>query len=257
MTSVPARDFHQRQRPKARHENNSTRRVYDLLRFSLPRLEPEAHLVEESLVLGCSASRNTVRAVLRSLAEEGLIRRRPKVGTIVTGSMLLPVDQVMTVRELGDTTPFTTMGVVHEALTMPAPTILTERLSLPPGSWILVLEGLLYFDDVPMALSTSYIALRSPEQANPFPTDPDPVAFLESRLGVRLGPSPTTVGALTADAATAAHLEITVGAAILWFEDVLTDDAGQAHALSQFRFRSDRIALFASVNRRREAPMSA
>jgi GntR family transcriptional regulator len=256
MASTPARIVHQRQRPKVHHENNSMRRIYDLLRFSLPRLEPEAALVEESLVVQCSASRNTVRAVLRCLADEGLIQRRPKVGTRVTGSMLLPVDQVMTVPELGHTTPFETNGIILEALTIPAPAIVAERLSLGAGAWVLVLEGLLYFDDLPMAIATSYLALDSPEQAEPVPTDPDPVAFLEGRLGVRLGPSTTTVGALTADAVTASWLAVPEGAAILWIEDVLTDDIGQPRALSQYRFRSDRIAVFASVNRRHTQPVT-
>jgi GntR family transcriptional regulator len=250
MTGVPARTFHQRQRPKPRHENNSVRRTYDLVRFSLPLLEPETVLAEDALIALCSASRNTVRTVLRSLADDGIIVRRPKVGTTVPGSMLLRVDEVMKLPELGDETSFRTRGVLLEALVIPAPTILRDRLQLEEGAYVLVLEGLLLGNDEPAALTVSYVALDRPSDALPLPTDPDPIAMLEERLGVTLGAGGTTVGAMTADEATAERLEIPEGASILWLEDLLVDTDGQPRALSQFRFRGDRIAMRSQFSRR-------
>jgi GntR family transcriptional regulator len=257
MTGVPARTFHQRQRPKPRHENNSVRRTYDLVRFSLPLLEPETVLAEDALILQCSASRNTVRTVLRSLADDGLIVRRPKVGTTVPGSMLLRVDEVMKLPELGDETPFRTRGVLTEALVIPAPAILRDRLQLDEGAYVLVLEGLLLGNEEPAALTVSYVALDRPTDALPLPTDPDPIALLEDRLGVVLGPGVTTVGAMVADPATAERLEIAEGSPILWLEDVLLDVLGQPRALSQFRFRGDRIAMSSGFSRRVIAPEAA
>jgi GntR family transcriptional regulator len=105
-------------------------------------------------------------------------------------------------------------------------------------------------DGVPVALTVSYVALDGSERVPPLPRSADPVAFLEDELGVVLGPSTTTVGAMSADAATAEQLAVPEGAAMLWFEDVLTDDSGQPRALSQYRLRGDRIATSATVHRR-------
>jgi len=251
MAPVPARAAHQRQRIKKHYDNNSVRRTYDLVRFALPRLDPEAGLAEDELVATCSASRNTIRTVLRSLAEEGLIRRRRREGTTCPGWMVLPIDEVMKFGELEGTSGVVLRSVALETLVIPAPAIVRDRLNLPIGALVLVVEGMLCDeDDVPLALTVSYLALDGSEGTPPLPRTADPVAFLEDELGVVLGPSTTTVGAMSADTATAHCLGIPEGAALLWFEDVLTDTTGQPRALSQFRLRGDRIATSATVRRR-------
>src|SRR5438093_1605142 len=98
MTGITARALYQQRRPAPERSNNSLRRTYDLLRSSLHHsLAPGASLVEEELVQTLSSSRNTVRAALQLLAQEGLVSRGPKVGTMALGSIILPFNDLLDV----------------------------------------------------------------------------------------------------------------------------------------------------------------
>ena len=77
----------------------------------------------------------------------------------------------------------------------------------------------------------------------------DVISILERQLGIRIGPSRTTVGAVTADEETADLIGVDVGAPLIWLEDVLEDQDGQPRALSQFRLRGDRVAVSAKARR--------
>jgi GntR family transcriptional regulator len=250
MPGVRARTFHQRQRPKPVRANNSVRRTYDLLRWSLYDREPASRLVEEELIDTLSASRNTVRAVLRMLADQGLVHRSPKLGTTVSGAVILPVDQVMTVPEMPEGTPFTSHGRVLESAVIAAPAIVSERLDLPAGAPVLMIEGLTYFDGESFSLSVSYVGLGPGHDREPAVHGPDGVAFLEEQLQVCVGEGTTTMGAVAADDQTAALMEVPPGSPLVWLEDVLHDVDGRPRALCQHRFRSDRVAFSARIHRR-------
>jgi len=255
MTGVPARTFHERQRARRAPGNNSVRRTYDLLRFSLHHLDRESRLVEEELVDSLSASRNTVRTALRLLADEGLVTRRTKTGTTVTGSLTLPVNELLTVPEFGHTGRARPTGRLLEALVIPAPEMIRRRLEMPDAEWVLILEGLLLDDGAPFGSSISYVALDDREQGEREVNGPDAIAFLEDH-GVVLGASCTTVGAASSDAQTGELLGISEGSSVIWLEDILRDVDGRARALCQFRFRSDRVAFTSEIHRR-PAPLDA
>jgi GntR family transcriptional regulator len=250
MAGVRARTHHQRQRPKPVRANNSVRRSYDLLRWHLHELEPDARLVEEELVESLSASRNTVRAVLRLLADQGLVRRSPKVGTTVSRAVILPIDEVMTMPELPEGTTFTPEGRVLESIVIAAPALVAERLDLPEGAPVLMLEGLLYLDGEPTDLSVSYVGLDAGHAIGPDVPFPDGLAFLEERLQVCVGEGTTTMGALAADEQVAELMGLEPGAPLVWLEDVLHDMDGRPRALCQHRFRADRVAFSARIHRR-------
>jgi GntR family transcriptional regulator len=255
MSEPSARVVHQRRRPKPELANNSVRRTYDLLRSSLPALGPETRLVEHELVEAMSASRNTIRVVLQTLAQEGLVTRRQKLGTTVTGPVVLPVDQLVTVPEFSDvptstTGPSRTAGRVLETAVIASPRVIRDRLCLADDALVLVIEGLLCFDDAPVALSVSYVGLPADYDGAPRIKAPDAVAFLEQQLDVHVGASSTTVSAHLCDAQTAELLDIREGDAILWCEDVVYDADGVPRALSQFKFRGDRVAMSATSYRR-------
>jgi GntR family transcriptional regulator len=179
-----------------------------------------------------------------------MVTRRTKVGTTVSGAVRIPVDEVMTVAEFPDETSLEACGQVLESQVIRAPAIVSERLQLPPDALVLVIEGVIHLGGAPVALSVSYVALTCEQQAHPQVEVPDAIAFLEERLQVCVGPGSTTVGALTADAQTARLLDVAPGSALLWLEDLLRDEQGRPRALSQFRFRSDRVVFSASVHRR-------
>lgn len=195
-------------------------------------------LVEHELTDALSASRNTIRAVLQQLAREGLVTREPKNGTRATGSLLLPIDEL---------SPFAARTLERRSLGCPP--IVRDRLRLPLGWTVLMVESLVLENELPLGLAVSYIALDE-EQSPDFDIDePDVILLLERQLGLRIGGSQTTVGAVAADEQTAELIGVDIGAPLVWLEDVIEDENGQPRALSHLRLRGDRIAFSASAYR--------
>jgi GntR family transcriptional regulator len=230
--------LYQRQRQSPDRLNNSARRTYDLLRSTLVTTGQSMLLVERELTDALSASRNTVRAVLRQLAREGLVTREPKNGTRATGSLLLPIDELTPVE-----------ARTLECRSVGCPPLVRDRLRLPAGWTVLMIESLMLEDELPLGLSVNYIALGE-EQTPDFDIDKgDVIYILERQLGIRIGGSQTTVGAVAADEQTAELVGVEVGAPLIWLEDVIEDEDGQPRALSQLRLRGDRVAFSANAYR--------
>jgi GntR family transcriptional regulator len=230
--------LYQRQRQSPDRLNNSPRRTYDLLRSTLVIAGRSMRLVEHELTDALSASRNTIRAVLQQLAREGLVTREPKNGTRATGSLLLPIDEL---------SPFAARTLERRSLGCPP--IVRDRLRLPLGWTVLMVESLVLENELPLGLAVSYIALDE-EQSPDFDIDePDVILLLERQLGLRIGGSQTTVGAVAADEQTAELIGVDIGAPLVWLEDVIEDENGQPRALSHLRLRGDRVAFSASAYR--------
>lgn len=234
----PPEVLYQRQRQSPDRLNNSARRTYDLLRSTLVNTGRNLPLVEHELTDALSASRNTVRAVLQQLAREGLVTRGPKNGTQATGSLLMPIDEL---------SPLQARTLERRALGCPP--MVRDRLRLPDGWTVLMIESLILEEGHPLGLSVNYFAVAA-EQSQDFDIEePDVILILERKLGVRIGGSHTTVAAIAADDQTAELVGIVAGAPLIWLEDLIEDDRGQPRALSQLRLRGDRIAFSANAYR--------
>jgi GntR family transcriptional regulator len=222
------------------------RRTYDLLRSTLPTLEPNTMLVENDLVVRLSASRNTIRVVLQLLAAEGLVNRGPKIGTTVRDTMVLPLDEIKPISDWGVRRAM--HGQVLESFVIPAPAMVAQRLGLCERAPLAVLETLILEDVTPIALSASYVGWHCGSEDYPG-KEPDIVSFLEGQLEVCVLGSETTVSAVASDSQTAALLEVHEGEPILFLEDLLLDADGHARAISQIRYRGDRVSLSARARR--------
>jgi GntR family transcriptional regulator len=242
------RSRYQRRRATPAPSNNSVRRTYDLLRSTLPYLDPNALLVEEELVSSLSASRNTVRVVLQSLAAEGLVKRGPKVGTTVGPSMVLPISELMVLSDIGSVR--TIQHQILESVVIAAPALVQRRLELDDGAPVAVIEGLLRDDTAPLALAVSYVSLPAGYADHLGKAGPEVVAILEEELDVEIGDSDSQVAAVLCDAQTAAFLDVVEGGPILWLEDLLRDTQGRPRALSHVRYRADRVTFSATAWRR-------
>lgn len=229
---------YQRRRQSPDRLNNSPRRTYDLLRASLVNSGRRLPLVEHELTEALSASRNTVRAVLQQLAREGLVTREPKNGTRATGALVLPIDELTPVE-----------ARLLECRSLGCPPLVRDRLNLPTGWTVLMLETVLLQDDVPLGISVNYLALGEEQSLDTDIGEPDVIHILEKKLGLRIGGSRTTIGAVAADEQTAELIGVEPGAPLVWLEDVIADDSGQPRALSQLRLRGDRVAFSANAYR--------
>jgi GntR family transcriptional regulator len=195
-------------------------------------------LVERELTEALSASRNTVRAVLQQLAREGLVTREPKNGTRATGSLLLPIGELVNIETR-----------TLESRRLGCPPLVRDRLRLSVGWTVLMIESLVLQDELALGLAVNYIALGEEQASEPDIDAGDVIHILEHQLGIRIGGSQTTLGAVAADEQTAELIDVEVGAPMIWLEDVIEDDSGQPRALSQLRLRGDRVAFFANAYR--------
>ncbi|MGN9839715.1 GntR family transcriptional regulator [Nonomuraea sp. H19] len=230
--------------------NNSVRRTYDLLRSTLPAMGQDAALSERELATAFSASRNTIRLVLRLMAAEGLVTRGPKTGTTVASSTVLAIGELFPLSQWSMGRPL--VGKTLEVRVIPAFAAIRERLRLPEGSSVTVVEGLVLDDGVPLAIFVSYAVLTGEQAGELRESELSVISYLEDRLGVRIVRSDTVIAALTSDEQTAQLLGIKPGAVLLSIEDLLRDDTGRPWAVCQIRCRGDR-AVFSAPDRRRHA----
>ncbi|MDT5130303.1 MAG: GntR family transcriptional regulator [Mycobacterium sp.] len=230
--------IYQRQRQSPDRLNNSMRRTYDLLRSTLVTTGRSMQLVEGELTDALSASRSTVRAVLQQLAREGLVTREPKNGTRARGSLLLRIDELSPIQ-----------ARTLESRLLGCPPMVRDRLCLPVGWTVLMIESLVLEKGLPLGLSVSYIAIDEEQSPDFDIEDPDVILILERQLGIRIGVSRTTVSAVAADEQSAELLGVEGGAPLIWLEDVIEDENGQPRALSQLRLRGDRVAFSATARR--------
>jgi GntR family transcriptional regulator len=234
--------------------NNSLRRTYDLLRSALAASGGNMFLIEGELTGALSASRNTVRAVLRQLAREGLVTRGPKTGTRAAGSLMLSVNELSPVAQFGDGGNGGNGNPGVKARTLEcqllgSPPMVCERLRLPAGQTVLMVESLILQDGLPLGLAVNYIALCEEQCPGLDMNEPDVILILERQLGVRVKRGRTTIAAVSADEQTAELVGVELGAPLIWLEDIIEDECGQPRALSQLRLRGDRVAFSATAYR--------
>ena len=202
-------------------------------------LPPESELAAEFFV-----SRNTIREALTILKNEGLIERGPKVGTHVARrkydhglDALLGLKE--TFKNLGEV-----RNEVRAAMPVTAPPSVASRLRLKHGEPAVFVERLRYLGDLPLSLDLTYLTpdIGSQILSHPLETN-DLFALIEQVSGQRLGSASLAVEAITADAHSAATLQVPVGAALLMLERLTSLDDGKPVDLEYIRMRGDRITM--------------
>jgi GntR family transcriptional regulator len=192
-------------------------------------------LVEQELADGLSASRNTVRTVLQQLAREGYVTRETRNGTRASALLLMPIDQL-----------FPWEARLLECKSLGCPPVVRDRLRLPAGWTVLMVENLMLEGNLPLGIQVSYVALDEKQSPDIDADDPDVIRILERHLGLRICGSEATISTVAADEQTAALVGVEVGAPMICVDDVINDDSGQPRALSQIRVRGDRVAFSAT-----------
>ena len=202
-------------------------------------LPPESELAAEFFV-----SRNTIREALTILKNEGLIERGPKVGTHVARrkydhglDALLGLKE--TFKNLGEV-----RNEVRAAMPVTAPPSVASRLRLKHGEPAVFVERLRYLGDLPLSLDLTYLTPDIGSQILSYPLETnDLFTLIEQVSGQRLGSASLAVEAITADAHSAATLQVPVGAALLMLERLTSLDDGKPVDLEYIRMRGDRITM--------------
>ncbi|MEU9217048.1 GntR family transcriptional regulator [Streptomyces sp. NPDC048376] len=239
-------------RTRRRLRVDRARQLADLLRRQLlDDAFPDGTLPHEDILAAdYDTTRNTVRQALDLLRAEGLVARRPGIGTVVVARKYdHGLDRLMglaeTLHEHGRVT-----NEVRTTVPVPAPAPVAERLRVPHGADVLYVERLRRLNGVPLSLDLTYLpldigtALLGADLENT-----DVFRLLESVTGRPLGHAEITLEAVTADAHSAAVLEAPRGTAVLMLERLTHLADGRPVDLEFVRFRGDRIAMSGLLHR--------
>lgn len=182
-------------------------------------LRPGARLpVEHELMRQYGCARMTVSKALSALAAVGLIDRRKRAGSFVARpkvhSMVLDIpDLEQEIVQRGQSYRYLLLG---RELRRPDPGAADETALAGQGD-LLLIEGVHFADEVPLALETRLVSLSAVPEMAALPLDgASPGAWLLKH--VPWTEAETRIAAVPADRAAAGHLHIAAGTPCLFVE---------------------------------------
>lgn len=228
--------------------DRAIRQAHDVLRASIRRglLSPSNPLVEFRLIRSLGIGRNIVRDVLQSLADEGLVTRRPGVGTIVAKQIFrVTADQILCIDDdFADADRRVEVKPLATELVQIGE-VLRDTLGLSNGAMQLI-EQLVLVDGEPLCILATYLPRDADVTRVTRRYESVAVSF-ERLMGRPLGQATTTVEAINADPWSAEALGVATGTALILREQVLLDTDGNVAVLNFARYRADRVAFTAST----------
>lgn len=209
---------------------------------------------EQSLVTAYGATRNAVRDALRLLVAEGLLVRRPGLGTRVAARKFAhSLDRLAGLAETL-VRQGTIVNEIRVARWEAASATVSRRLRIDAGADVLHLERLRLLDDEPLSLDSSYIAadlgaalLREDLRTR------DVFALIEEIAATPLGTAEVSVQAVNAGPDIAGVLGLEARDAVFTIERLTRLADGRPVDLETIHARGDRMA-FTSVLHRSPGP---
>nr|WP_090278820.1 GntR family transcriptional regulator [Mycolicibacterium komanii] len=237
--------------PLRRPRADRARQVADVLRHQIHAGAFDGGLpTEHDLAAEFFVSRNTIREALAVLKNEGLIDRGPKVGTqVAVRKYDHGLDALVGLKET-----FNDYGEVRNEVRavqhLAAPPAVARKLRLEPGEQVVFIERLRYLGDLPLSLDLTYLApdIGAEVVQHSLETN-DVFALIEQVSGHRLGRATLALEAVSADAHSAATLQVPDNAALLMLERLTSLDDGRPVDLEYIRMRGDRITMRGSLMR--------
>ncbi|MDA8393183.1 MAG: GntR family transcriptional regulator [Actinomycetota bacterium] len=196
-------------------------------------------------------SRNAVREALDLLRAEGLVDRKPGVGTFVVGAKLR--QRLDYLEGLAESVGGQMVEVHNSVLAwgeVKPPVFVAQRLGLEERDRVLFVERLRHAADVPLSLDTSYLRLEvAPALVQDNLTGHDVFSLVERYVGSSLGWADLTMEAVTADTGTATLLQVKPGSPLLLVQRLTHLEDGTPFDLESIRYRGDRFKLEAVLPR--------
>ncbi|RDI56019.1 GntR family transcriptional regulator [Nocardia mexicana] len=208
---------------------------------------------ERSLGNQFGASRNAVREALALLVREGVITRRPGVGTtVVRPKYGHGLDRLVGLAEtmIGYGTVTNEIRVAETVAELPAP--IAERLQVAAETGGVYLERLRWLQGTPLSLDATYLPSDiGPAVLSGDVAGRDVFTLIEATTGHLLGRAEVTVHAITADSDTAALLQVPCGAPLFALERLTYLADGRPVDAESIRIRADRMTFHATMHRGR------
>jgi GntR family transcriptional regulator len=221
----------------------SPRRIADLIRASIrsERIVPRDKLPEEILIRELDSSRSSVRQALQMLAEQGLLERRQRVGTIVSGTITKVLDdEIFPLLWDSKGAPRTSVRRLDDRV-LPGVQLLVEQLEISDGGLRLV-EDLVLLDDLPVAVAVSYLEKDANAVAS-LSGITDVAGTFKTTYGVEMGSVESSVEALPCEPQTARVLKVPEGSPVLVKEMILRDRSDRARGICYIHYRGGSVSL--------------
>jgi GntR family transcriptional regulator len=207
--------------------------------------------IEAELARSFGVSLITVRAALRDLEDDGLIRKRPaKTALVISAvSQAERTREISTLADIAAAVAGATLKLAGYRLTRSAEA--ARVFGLDSGTMLPCLRGVLLDDATPR----SDVIIYFPPEIGGRLSRADfaqPVVFtmLERKLGIEITGAITTVSADPADAGLAARLGCAEGSPILINRLMFHDAAGAVVQFTITRQRADRVSMRYQLRRR-------
>ena len=212
-------------------------------------LPSESHFVSQ---LGIS--RGTLREAMRMLEEEGVIRRKQGVGTVICDTKNL-------IRSTLDINESVSEMIIGKGLTPGSRNIKIEqikagkklagKLDLNPGDPVISITRIRTADEIPVAHTIDFIPLSAVPKTFTENFKGDSLyVYLEEKLGIELTNSMLLIQPIKAPLSIARRLEIKQGDLLLLLEQTDTNTGNMPMLYSEEYFVADRFEFI--VYRRRK-----
>lgn len=210
--------------------------------FDGGRLPPEERLARDMGV-----SRATVRAALQSLAEDGIVSRRRRHGTVVNEQVLrgsVPLNRFASFRDLVEQSGHRCSVEPTVRRVEAVPPDVAALLAIEPGEDCLVVERLLRADGDPVITVTDAVALPLLTGAVEALTEEESTfAFIARNTTASVDHSTLEIVPAVAGPEHPAHLGLPPGTPYAELREVLFSPAGDPVAFSRIAVDARRIRL--------------
>ncbi|NQX27298.1 GntR family transcriptional regulator [Microbacteriaceae bacterium VKM Ac-2854] len=236
---MPGQEEHPRSVPGSAHgRQTSSRRVRDLVHASIRAgIYPEHEtLAEDTLVHTLSASRSAVRRALQSLAEQGLMIRKPRMGTFPAYRGVS-----LDLRDVVDGEPERfSLDIIAQREVESFPLIRT--LLALDEQHVRMMENLFLHDGLVIGVRTAYFPRRYTSRGMAGPLTMREVGrqvFGTDELRI----ATTEIGSTIADETTSHLLGIDAGAPVLTRHQVFVGPDGTPIQIVFDHYRADRVSF--------------
>lgn len=211
---------------------------------------------ETQLAERFGVSRETIRQAMNALEADGIIRRRPRIGTVLAR----PLRPAADARVTGPVEDFAMVGVVTTTAPVDERRIgadadLAVRLDLQPGAEILALRRLRLHDGVPLNLLEAFLPSGVADLlAGSDLTETLLIPVLRDLLDPAIAEEYQEIEAVAATPDMAGWLRIEAGAPVLSVRRRFLDGAGVPVAYFKVHYRPDRYFYTIKLPQNRRQP---
>jgi GntR family transcriptional regulator len=244
-TSLPLPKYHQ---------------IYLVLREQLQegRFDQEGVPGEHALAGQFDVARITIRKAMEMLVADGLVSRRPGLGTWPLRAPAAPAGQPganpqQNAHLTGLLENIVNMGLrtsvrALDSALVSAPPAVAEPLAIPPGAPVHKSLRVRSTEAGPLSHITTYVP-RSVADFTREDLEREPLLMLLEAAGVEFGGATQTISARLADAQVARHLDVAVGSALLAVTRIVRDVNDRPVQLLQGLYRPDRYQYQLQLSR--------